>query len=275
MLTSAIAAESYKFLRHRTVLFWAYLFVPASWLLFFVAMDAYVDSMGNALRLAARLDTELLRALQAPGSSLLQIFYIMGAGVIFASEYGTETWRLLTTRLRRRDIVLAKFVTFGAAAAVSLLLLCLAALMIVAARALRTGEAPLLPDDWALFGFQFLGLFAASWLQLFLLCGLAALVAVLTRSLLAATLAVILIGLAQSIAIAIIPDARTSVAGMAAFPAISADMLRAWFANRPVGIDVYSLAQSAATAAALLIGWCVFLVTATSILFQRQELSRE
>ena len=128
MLADAVAAEFYKFLRNRSTLLWGFVFVPLATLLFDLALDTYLK-LHTRFPPNLNLGQQVVSALALGGSSFLQIFFVTGAAGIFASEYRWETWRLLTPRNSRINLLEAKFIVYAAAAAASLAALGLVAIL--------------------------------------------------------------------------------------------------------------------------------------------------
>ena len=122
MLADAIAAERYRLLRDRSSLFWGFLFVPAVSLALGLLTDLFVRARfrgpipGGTTDLAARL----LKTLDGGASPFVALFLLIGAAAIVAGDYRWETWRLLTPRNSRANLLAAKLIVFAEAAAWSL-----------------------------------------------------------------------------------------------------------------------------------------------------------
>ena len=128
-LRAVIAAERLRLARARGLLFWGFLFVPIVSLAF--------GLMGTLITVATR------RAPNDPGLAFaandlakaaseamtqtdlipVQLFFMLAAAGLVADDYRWETWRLVTPRNTRTNLLLAKLMTFGLGAAGSILLI--------------------------------------------------------------------------------------------------------------------------------------------------------
>ena len=189
MIGQAFRAELFKLLRNRWTLFWAFGFMPVfalvSGLIEETAVRAYVGDMlpyANPLRYA-------YDGLGSMQSSVFQVFVIVGAAILFAGEYRWETWRAILPRNDRTAVMLAKLALYAVAVAVCVAACGIARGLVGLYDAMLTGEAtsPAEPVLGLLAGFT------GACLQLMVTGALVMLVAVLSRSMMAAIVAPLVI----------------------------------------------------------------------------------
>lgn len=269
MIGQAFNAELFKLWRNRWSLFWAFGFMPVfalgSGLIEETAARAYVGDLlpyANPVRYA-------YDGLGAMQSSLFQVFAITGAAIIFAGEYRWETWRAILPRNDRTAVMIAKVALFALAIGGCILACGFARWLVGLYDAILTGEAAspvnILPG--LLIGF------GAAFLQLMVSGALVMVVAVISRSLLAAIVAplVILIAVDLSAIRFRLESGELSLAGLPNFAGRAIRELGLAELGEVDAIGVH-LAGPGAFAMAL---WTTLLVGAAMILFQRQDLSRE
>lgn len=280
MFADALASEAYKLWRNRTVWFWGFVFVPLVGLAIQLFTDTYLRSRmqgAGAMLPPFDLGSQALGSLAKAAGPFTQLFALLAAAVLFGGEYRWETWRLLAPRNSRLNLMLAKVGIFAAGTAFTVIALALAAVLsnLIGAAAshgaLAAGATP--P------GTLWLGLlqqFLISWAQLLQLGAIAALAAVVTRSIIAAVIAPIVLGVVQ-LAMNGIPQAdpmHPPIWRLLALPGLSADLLRAYFVTRARGQDVLEPGV-AAQAGISLVGWIVVVLAVALVAFQRQDLSKE
>jgi len=283
MFADAFAAERLRLLRARGVLFWGFLFVPlfgvVAGLINGLFMRAMLSQAGGVAREPVDLAQQAIDAVNGANFFLVQLFFMIAAASILAGDYRWETWRLLTPRNTRANLILAKLAAFGAAAAVGLLLLALGGVLAGLIGAALTGAPMAFARDGALpFLQQLAGGLAVSWLEMMALAGVAACLAVLTRAGLAAMLVPIAVWILQAF---VVSQARARfadpndppLAWLAALPALCADTLRA--AVTSVADPLPAPPQGALAALLFLILWVAGLAALAVVLFQRQDLTRE
>ncbi len=271
MLADAVAAESYKFLRQRGGLFWGFCAVPLGMLLFNLMLDTWIGTR-SALPVGLDLGRQVVQGLGLGGSAFFQIFFAAGAVSLFSGEYRWETWRLLTPRNSRANLMAAKFIVYAALTALSLLALGLG-------NALHTLYAGLLGAQVALPGGAFplhaLGTFLTSWAELLVLGAVAALLATATRAMIGPLIAAICFAFAQQMALMILGPADARLHWFAAFPGMSAWYVRAWITGEQIMPGVFAVASRALPGILFLLGWIALLGAAVLVRFQRQDLPRE
>lgn len=269
MIRQAFGAEVFKLLRNRWSLFWAFGFMPVfglvSGLIEETAVHAYV---GDVLPYAnpGRYAYDGLGTMQ---SSILQVFAIVGAAILFAGEYRWETWRAILPRNDRTAIMCAKLLVFALAVAASIVACGTGRWLVGLYDAMLTGrlDGPVNALPGLLTGF------GAAFLQIMVTGALVMLVAVISRSLMAAVVGPLVILVAVDLS-AIRFRLETGELWLAALPNFAGR------AMRELGLDVMGepdaigvhLAAPGAIAMAL---WAALLAIAAIVVFQRQDLSRE
>ena len=119
MLADAIAAERFRLSRDRVSLFWGFAFAPLITMLFSMAVDLFTRAVlhrtipGETAYLANRA----MGAVAGASGPFTALFLLIGAAAIFAGDYRWETWRLITPRNSRVNLLAAKLIVFAEAAA--------------------------------------------------------------------------------------------------------------------------------------------------------------
>jgi ABC-2 type transport system permease protein len=269
VIGQALGAEIFKLSRNRWSLFWAFGFMPvfalASGLIEETAVRAYVGDVlpyANPIRYA-------YDGLGTMQSSIFQVFAIVGAAILFAGEYRWETWRAILPRNDRTAIMCAKLLVFALAVAASIVACGLGRWLVGLYDAMLTGQSDA-PAD-ALTGL--LTGFSAAFLQLMVTGTLVMLVAVVSRSLMAAVVGPLVILVAVDLS-AIRFRLETGELWLAALPNFAGRAMRELglaVMGEPDAIGLH-LAAPGAIAMAL---WAALLALAAIVVFQRQDLSRE
>lgn len=232
MLADAISAEAFKLSRNRLTSFFAYLFLPVAAIGVGIVSELLMNNIrpndGIALPQAPfDAGQALVGAIQQSSNPLALLFCLIGAAVLFAGEYRWETWRLMMPRNTRTNQMLGKIVVYVAACGLSLLLASLATLLMAWLGALIDGKTIIsLNADSARTA---AGYFGVGWAHLAQAGAVAALAAVLTRSIMAALMVPLGVGIAQGILQAIsgfIPPENLEWWRPFAMPAMAADLLR-------------------------------------------------
>jgi ABC-2 type transport system permease protein len=281
MLLDAFAAERLRLARARGLLFWGFLFVPIVSLAF--------GLMGTLITVATR------RAPTDPGLAFaandlakaaseamtqtdlipVQLFFMLAAAGLVADDYRWETWRLVTPRNTRTNLLLAKLMTFGLGAAGSILLIAVLSMVGALIDGLVTGDGFTSNFTFAADLVRMGGSFATSWLELMAMASLAMLITVLTRNAVPAVIGSIGLWLAQMVIIDRVTRDLTGPPGLvdyAFLPAFSADVLRtALLAGAPP--ESQPAAWPLAFLALAL--WAAGLAALAVWAFRRQDLTRE
>lgn len=207
MLADAIRSETWRLLQNRTAVFWSVIFVPAISLVLAIGgflflqskMDGAMQTLPPELKLnasAVDLGQSLVDAAGALAHPGVLAFLLIGAATVFAGDYRWETWRLITARNSRPNLIMGK------AGAVKLLTLAGLALLLVASMGADVAKGLIFGRSFAFgFGgdearaFGLLALLSYARVVQFLLLSLLA--ATVTRSLLAALFVPLVIGVGQ------------------------------------------------------------------------------
>lgn len=285
MLADAVRSESWRLLKNRTVLSWSLIFVPLVWLVVLIGgavIDAKVDRMAAQLppqlasaRAALDLGDTLLSAAGQLANPALLAFLLIGAATVFSSDYRWETWRLITARNSRPNLIMGKV---GAVKLMTLagLILFLAAALLGAAI-----KGVVLDQDLA---FRFGGEEALTFGLLFLLAFvrvvqfllLSLLTAVLTRSQLAALFVPLVIGVAQAFLVTLAPIVGWSAADwqtLLLFPGAAYEALKAVILGGvPTAVLQDGVVLRAVASLAL---WSLVPFGLALWWFSRQDLSKE
>ncbi len=207
MLADAIRSETWRLLQNRTAVFWSIVFVPVISLVLAIGgflflqskMDGAMQTLPPELKLNARavdLGQSLVDAAGALAHPAVLAFLLIGAATVFAGDYRWETWRLITARNSRPNLIMGK------AGAVKLLTLAGLALLLVASMGADVAKGLIFGRSFA-FGFggdeaQSFGLLALlSYVRAVQFLLLSLLAATVTRSLLAALFVSLVIGVGQ------------------------------------------------------------------------------
>ncbi|ATQ42579.1 ABC transporter permease subunit [Caulobacter mirabilis] len=285
MLADAFAAERLRLSKARGTLFWSLLFVPIVVMLSAIGnavfMAFVVGKSGHdpatVLGSAVDLSQQAMSALNISGFFLAQIFFMICASQVLAGDYRWETWRLLTPRNTRINLMLGKLLTFGVAAAAGLVALIIGRLLGGIIDALIVGSPIALSRNPGEAVSAFAGLFLICWLELMTLAAVAACVAVATRNGVAALLVPIGLWLVQGFVIAGAQKGFPTphdppLHWLAALPALSVNTVKSAIA---MDTPAYAQPTSAPFALAFLLAWLVGLVALALFLFRRQDLTRE
>jgi ABC-2 type transport system permease protein len=269
MIGQAFGAELFKLWRNRWSLFWAFGFMPVFGLVAGLIEETSVRAyVGDLLPYADPL-RYAYAGLGTTQSSLFQVFAIVGAAILFAGEYRWETWRAILLRTDRTAIMIAKLLLFALAASVSILASGAGRFLVGLYDAMLTGQADAPSEPW-------LGLltgFGGALLQLMLTGALVMLVSVLSRSLMAAIVAPLVILVAIDLT-AIRFRIETGELWLAALPNFAGRAIHEsglLLLGEPDAIGVH-LAVPGAIAMML---WTAVLAIFAIVVFQRQDLSRE
>ena len=290
MLVDAIRAEGFRLSKNRTALFWSLAFVP----ILSVAIGAVTSFVlkGSETRILAdeKMPQELKAALgrgtldmadalvTAAGSlanPLVLLFVLIGAATLYAGDYRWETWRLISARNSRVNLLLAKLVVVAmlALAAMGFMLLGSVIENLIKAAVFErtlsfavTGEA----------AGRFIGFLGLSWLRIIQFAMMGMLAAVLTRSLLAALFVPLALGIAQFFSpqmllpMGVTPDAWLS---MLVNPGASIDAIQTVIAG---GERAAALPDGLLVKAWISVGlWTLIPLAGALAWFRKQDLSKE
>lgn len=290
MLVDAIRAEGFRLSKNRTALFWSLVFVPV----ISVAIGALTNFVlkGSSTKLLVDGKTpDQVKLMLAGGpldlgqaladaagnlaNPLVLLFVLIGAATIYAGDYRWETWRLISARNSRANLLLAKLAVVAGLALAAMLF------MLAAAVAENLIKAAVFdrPMSFSLTGEtagRFLGLGALSWLRIVQFTMMGMLAAVVTRSLLAALFVPLVVGVAQFftpqmlVSMGVMPDAWLAVL---ANPGAAVDALQTLV---PGGAATPALPAGLAFKAWVSLGlWTLLPLAGAQLWFRRQDLSKE
>lgn len=292
MLVDAIRAERFRLSKNRTALFWSVVFVPV----ITIAIGAITQFVlkANEAKLLAAKDTPpelremMLRAsgeldlaqglVQAAGTlanPMVLLFVLIGAATIYAGDYRWETWRLISARNSRSNLLLGKLGVVAGLALLAMLFMLVAAVIENVIRAAIFDRSIVFGATGEAFG-QFLGQSALSWLRIVQFTMMGMLAATVTRSLLAALFVPLVVGVAQFFSpnmlapMGFAPDAWLSIL---VNPGASVDAISAAIAGGERAAD---LADGIVVKAWISLGlWTLLPLAGALAWFRRQDLSKE
>ncbi|PIB92950.1 ABC transporter permease [Caulobacter sp. FWC2] len=275
MLADAIAAERFRLLRDRSALFWGFCFAPIVGFLLSIGGDLFLHYVVKKPMpgLGIGLLDQMIKALASGASTFGAVFLMIGAAAILAGDYRWETWRLLTPRNTRQNLLLAKLVVVGEAVFWSL---ALTAVLSAAAAVIGAGingkALAVTMFDRNLF--DVLGVLAITWLEAMTLAALAACIGVLSRSSMGVVIACLGVRFVQTVlasSLRMMEQGQSSWK-LLAIPVYDADLLRATLLEPTM---VGQTTSSAGAALAMLAVWAAVLTTGAVLLFRRQDLTKE
>jgi len=275
MLVDAIAAERFRLLRDRSALFWGFCFAPIVGFVLSIGGDLFLHYMVRKPMpgLGIGLLDQVIKALADGASTFGALFLMIGAAAILAGDYRWETWRLLTPRNTRQNLLLAKLIMVGEAVFWSLVL---TAVLSSAASVIGAGingkALSLSMFDRNLF--DVLGVLAVTWLEAMTLAALAACIGVLSRSTMGVVIACLGVRFVQTVlasSLRMMEQGQSSWK-LLAIPVYDADLLRATLLNPSM---LGGTASSAGAALVMLVVWAAVLTTGAVLLFRRQDLTKE
>lgn len=285
MLADAVRSESWRLLKNRTVLSWSLIFVPLVWLAVLIGgafIDARVDRMAEQLpqqlasaRAALDLGGVLISAAGQLANPALLAFLLIGAATVFSGDYRWETWRLITARNSRPNLIMGKVGAVKLMTLAGLGLFLLAALVGAIIKGVVLGTDLVFRfggDEARAFGLLFLLAYVR--VVQFLLLSLLA--AVLTRSQLAALFVPLAVGAAQGLLVGATPLLGWSTIDwqtLLVFPGAAYEALKAVILGGvPTAVLQEGVVWRAVVSLAL---WCLAPFGLALWWFSRQDLSKE
>ncbi len=285
MLVDAFRAEAVRLLRNRMVLFWSVLFTPLVFavggVIFHLVAESRAPDMekaglpqtlGNA---PVNLGDALTLGAGSGANGVILVMMLIAAATLYAGDYRWESWRLISARNTRTNLILGKVGVLKAVAVAAMLTFLVAAFIFTAAQAV-VFERPLTfeygADDW--------GRFALIWLlglvRIVQYAMIALLTAVISRSLLAALFVPFAVGFVQSIfgqaGLPLLGWEPTEWAPQLILPGLAYDTLKAAIQAGSGPEADGLLVTKAAVSLAL---WSVVPLVGALAWFQRQDLSKE
>ena len=290
MLVDAIRAEGFRLSKNRTALFWSLAFVP----ILSVAIGALTSFVlkGSETKILGdeKMPEELKAALaggtldmadamvSAAGNlanPLVLLFVLIGAATLYAGDYRWETWRLITARNSRVNLLLAKLAVVAVLALTAMGFMLAASVIenLIKAAVFERSLTFSLTGEMA---GQFLGFAGLSWLRILQFAMMGMLAAVVTRSLLAALFVPLVFGIAQFFSpqmlgpMGLMPDAWLSVL---VNPGAATDAIQAAIAG---GVRAAALPDGLLPKAWVsLTLWTLVPLAGAVAWFRRQDLSKE
>lgn len=211
MLVDAIRAESFRLSKNRTALFWSLAFVPILAVVIgaitnFVLKGSETKLLGDA-KMPPELKEAFTRSTLDMGHALVEgtaglanplvlLFVLIGAATIYAGDYRWETWRLISARNSRPNLLLGKLAVVAGLALAAMALMLMASLIENLIKAAVFERTLAFSMTGEMFG-HVLGFAGLSWLRIVQFTMMGMLAAVVTRSLLAALFIPLVVGVAQ------------------------------------------------------------------------------
>lgn len=211
MLADAIRAENFRLWKNRTTLLWSTVFVPVMAVLF-GAVGIFVMKASEAkiaadtkmppevMELISNTPINLAEAISTNASKMdnpaLLLFVLIGAATLYAGDYRWETWRLISARNSRTNLLLGKLVVTALLSLIAMGLMMVAGIIETFIRAAVFERSLTFALTGEMFG-HFLAGLALCWLRIVQFTMMGMLAAVATRSLLAALFVPLVVGVAQ------------------------------------------------------------------------------
>lgn len=288
MLADAFAAERLRFFKARGTVFWSLAFVPGVSILIGLVQGLFMRNLlgkaaaaGNPAAALARAPVSLLnQAVEAVSGSnffIVQLFFLIAASAILAGDYRWETWRYLTPRNTRANLLLGKIATFGLVTVIGLALLAVGGIVGGLLSAGLTGGSVVWSTAEGNTNAQLAGMFGIAFLEMMALGALAAVVAVGARAGLAALLVPVGVWVVQGFTVSQLQKGfdnplQPPLVDLLAFPVLQSDLLKAAMSQPAMGAapEINWL-----VALAGLVAWIAGLTALAVWMFQRQDLTRE
>jgi ABC-2 type transport system permease protein len=291
MLVDAIRAEGFRLSKNRTALFWSVLFVP----IITIAIGAVTQFVLKANEAKLMADAEAppgLREMMQSGGELdlaqalvqaagnvanpiVLLFVLIGAATLYAGDYRWETWRLISARNSRPNLLLGKLAVVAGLSLLAIVFMLVAAVIENFIRGAIFDRSIVFGATGEAFG-QFAGQLGLSWLRILQFTMMGMLAAVVTRSLLAALFVPLVVGVAQFFSpnmlapMGIMPDAWLA---MLVNPGAAVDAVSAAIAG---GERAASLPDGIVMKAWVSLGlWTLLPLAGALAWFRRQDLSKE
>ena len=209
LLVDSFASEAYRLTRNRMAVFWSVVFVPLLFALgsvaFHLITKAKTADIARQADLPLRMGQQpvdlgeaLMRGASLGATGAILVFILIGAATLYAGDYRWETFRLISARNSRMNLILGKAGVFAMLALAAMVAFLIASLAFSISEAL-VFDRPLTFEFKAADLGQFALLWLLSWLRIIQYAMLALLTATVTRSLMAALFVPVVVGFAQSL----------------------------------------------------------------------------
>lgn len=290
MLADAIRAETWRLSKNKTTVFWSVVFLPVMALLLAVVGNVFMKTNAAKITVNGNAPPELTRMLMGGPVRVIEeiiagagdmanpavlLFMLIAAATLYSGDYRWETWRLISARNSRSNLLLGKVATMG-------LLTVLALIVLLAGEIAETFlkaailERPLSWQSEANAAGRFAGLMGLSWLAVMQFTMMGLVTAVATRSLLAALFVPIVAGVGQTFSpqtLAMMQIAPDDWIAILANPGAAFGYLQATVMGGQAAQGLPDQALAKATVSVLF--WTLWPLAASLALFQRQDLSKE
>ncbi len=286
MLADAIRSEMYRLFQNRVAVFWSVLFVPLIFciggIVFHVLSRSRLQEMQGeiapgALPPVAAVDLArgLVETAGLSANGAVLVFMLIGASVLYGGDYRWETWRLISARNSRINLVLSKVCAFAALTVLGMAIFLAAGILFAISGALISDQAILF--DIANLDFASLVLtLLLSFVRILQYAMIALLAAVVTRSLLTALLVPVVVGFAQTLlggpGLALLGWEATGWAAQLLLPGLAFDALKGLAAAGSADVVPEGLAVKSIVGLTV---WTMVPLAAALAWFSRQDLSKE
>lgn len=290
MLVDAIRAEGFRLSKNRTALFWSVLFAPILTLVIGVITSFVLKSHESRLMADTEVPPKLREMLTSTpldighalvagagglANPLVLAFVVIGAATIYAGDYRWETWRLISARNSRPNLLLGKLAVVAVLGLTAMLLMLLSVLAENLVRAAVFESTLTFSMTGEMFG-HFLGLAGLGWLRILQFTMIGMLTAVVTRSLLAALFVPLVLGVAQALSPQMLmpmgfpPDAWLSIL---VNPGAATDAIQTMIEGGP---GAAALPDGLVLKAWISLGlWTLVPLAGALVWFRNQDLSKE
>ena len=285
MLADAIFSEAYRFSKNRMAVFWSVLFVPVLFIIGGLIFHAVNKSHSAELAAAAALPPGLeasspVNLMDGVGVAVGQIanggmlvFLLIAAATLYAGDYRWETWRLISARNSRLNLLLGRVAVFKLTALATMTALLVAGVLFSLGEALIYAK-PVTIDGSGFEAGQFVLLMVLGLVRIVQYAMIALLAAVVTRSLLAALFVPLMLGFGQSLfggpGLALLGWEPSLWQSQLLLPGLAYDTLKAAVAGVPGQPDGIVLKASIGLAL-----WSLAPLVGAIAWFNRQDLSKE
>lgn len=291
MLADSVRSELYRLLRNRMAVFWSVLFVPIAFAIGGVAFHILTKSRTaemagdlSASGLAAVADRSpvdlgqgLVQIAGASANGAALVFLLIGAATLYAGDYRWETWRLITARNSRINLILGKIGALKLLALAGIAAFLIAGVVFGLAQSVIYGRPLGFTMDGGDAG-SFGLLVLLAYVRLIQYAMIALLAAVLTRSLLAALFIPVVLGFAQSLfggpGLALLGWQPTDWSAQLLLPGLAYDTLKGMVAASTAAAP--GMPEGMVLKAIVSLGlWTVVPLAGAIAWFNRQDLSKE
>jgi len=287
MLADSVLSELYRLSRNRMAVFWSALFVPLLFVVggitFHLITKSKIAEMTSKLAPdaaasmgATNLGHDLVQAAGIAANGAILVFMLIGAATLYAGDYRWETWRLISARNSRLNLILGKVGAFKVLTVVAMVVFLIAGLIFSLSGALINGQEITFSVDGGDAG-DFGLLLLLGYIRIVQYAMIALLAGVFTRSLLAALFVPVVLGFAQSLlggpGIAILQWEPTSWQSQLLMPGLAFDALKAMITAgvgappAPEGLMLKAIISLAL--------WLLAPLAGAIAWFNRQDLSKE